>query len=214
MPGSPRRRGSSSARQAHDGTIADLGRIALAILATLTLSFALRVTAVASCIAPVLSEQIDRADVIAYGRVTAVGFGGAPLTFRPSVAYKGTVPSGSASVQVGPSNGVGATSVDYRVAAGTDQTLYLHHVGGSFATDSCSGSHEGPPTPQEARALGPGRPIDGASGIFGDLSDQPWFLPAVVGGLGTILMVGLATRWLIRPRRPRGETDFRGPGDP
>lgn len=124
-------------------------RSAIALAAALTLMAGLAGVAEASCLVPVVTDQIQRADVIAFGRITATSFNGSQLTFRATVVYKGTLPGGAVSVQTGPSSGGGATSVDYRAPAGDGHTLYLRRSGAELATDACSGSHPGAPGSQE-----------------------------------------------------------------
>src|SRR5438093_1001212 len=116
----------------------------------------------ASCIAPVLADQIVRADVIAYGSVASAAqlLSFPPrsvLRFRIERLYKGEA-SGEVQVAAGPSEGA-ATSVDYHAEDGTKHTLYLRRVGASFATDECSGSHGGPPSAAETKVLGEGRAV-------------------------------------------------------
>jgi len=143
--------------------------LAMLVLGSLA---ALARPAAGSCIQQDLAAQIARADVIAYGRVVSVGTGGGPLVFRATTIHKGTLDGGTVTVQNGPSTGV-ATSVDYRAAAG-DHVLYLQGSGRSFTTNDCSGSHSGPPTPDEIRLLGAGTAapagddgLGGEIGLFG-----------------------------------------------
>ncbi len=148
----------------------------------------------ASCIQQTTDDEIARADVIAYGRVTAVGPGGGPLTFRPATVFKGTL-AGSVSVDNGPSLGR-ATSVDYRAEAG-EHVLYLVRTGSGFTTNDCSGSHPGPPTADELRLLGAGAAVPAAP----DPSPLEGFAPLVPPLIG--LAVLLAVALLLARRRAR-----------
>lgn len=173
-------------------------RLGLSLAVACALSAGLAGSADASCIAPVVADLVQRADVIAYGRITATGFTGSPLTFRPSTLYKGKVEGGAVTVQAGPSSGAGATSVDYRAAGGSDHTLYLRRSGDLIATDACSGSHPGYPTAQELAVFGHGAPAEGGSDALADLLDQPWVTPAIAVGV-----LGLASLLFVVTRRRR-----------
>ncbi len=120
--------------------------------------------AAASCVRSSLEEQLRRAEIVAFGTVADMpaippGFA-REVTFRARAVLKGSLPS-VARVRLGPavpSAGpftTGFTSVDYRPAPG-DHVLYLRALAGAYETDSCSGSHPGPPTSDEQSALGAG----------------------------------------------------------
>lgn len=175
---------------------------------TIGFLLATRQAALGSCVAPVLSDQIQRADVIASGVVTAVGVGGDPITFRPSVVYRGTLSAGALSVRIGPrpegtSNPgvVVHSSVDYGASAGTVHTLYLRRAGSGLGTDSCSGSHPGPASGPEMNALGPGLALDSGTGPLAQLFDQLAALPPPMY-LGALLILVLTLLWLRSRRRP------------
>lgn len=158
--------------------------------------------ALASCRAPDLSEQIQRAEIIADGTVTAVGLGGGSLTFRPRALFKGSLPAGSVTVRTGPTAGA-VTSVDYSVAAGT-HVLYLRREGGAYVTDACSGSHPGPPSTDELRALGSGMLLGSEPTAIEVALDQPLMLPGIALGALIALVVALIIRRRVRGARPGG----------
>lgn len=108
----------------------------------------------ASCIQQTQADQIARADVIAYGRVTSVDRGAGTLSFRALAVYKGDPGPNAIAVQIGPGpRGFGAaTSVDYRAEPG-DHLLYLQRQGSDYTTNDCSGSHPGPASADELRLL-------------------------------------------------------------
>lgn len=130
------------------------------------------IPAAASCLAPQsLQEVADRADAVVYARV--IGFEGAPggAPGRFGFVQVERVLKGSAYTRIGVGIGPGseaggisgpaATSIDYQMERGTDHTLYLkQHSPAGYATDACSGSHPGPPTAEEERFFGPGKPPD------------------------------------------------------
>ncbi len=110
----------------------------------------------ASCIQQTQADQMARADVIAYGRVTSVDRGGGSLTFQALTVYKGDTGPDRITVAIGPGprgNNV-ATSVDYRADPG-DHLLYLQRAASGYATNDCSGSHPGAPSADELRLLAP-----------------------------------------------------------
>ena len=111
----------------------------------------------ASCIQQTQADQVARADVIAYGRVTSVDRGAGTLRFRPLAVYKGDPGPDQLTVRVGPGGGA-ATSVDYRVEPG-DHLLYLQRQGREYTTNDCSGSHAGLATADELRLLAAGKVI-------------------------------------------------------
>lgn len=130
---------------------------ALAVIGFALASLALAAApAGASCIQQTQADQIARADVIAYGRVTSVDRGAGTLSFRAVAVYKGDPGPNGITVQIGPGpRGFGAaTSVDYRADPG-DHLLYLQSRASGYETSDCSGSHPGPPTAQELSLLSP-----------------------------------------------------------
>lgn len=170
--------------------------------------------ALASCAPPVSVEEFaQRADAVVYGRVT--GFqDGAPFgppgrlaTFSVERVLKGSA-GASIVVAIGPEVGggpgvVGATSVDYNMAAGPDHTLYLRGQGsGRFETDACSGSHGGAPTPEEEAFFGPGRaPQPGNAAGPSDLERGLIALAAV-----SAVAAGAAVLLYVRRTRPGATT--------
>ena len=97
----------------------------------------------ASCAPQTLAEQAERADVVAFGNVSG-------SSFHVREALKGQVPA-TIQVRFGEGGPGVITSVDYTATNG-DHTLYLRRDGATYATNACSGSHEGAPTAEE-RAL-------------------------------------------------------------
>ncbi len=162
--------------------------VALVTVSTVGMHLVAAQWANGSCVVPVLAEQILRADAVASGLVTAVGFGENRLTFRSSVLYKGTVEAGPVTVQTGPSLPSGAigfitsvsSSSDYRADPGSVHTLYLRRDGDGFVTDSCAGSHPGSATNEEIAALGSGRAIDSGAGPLTQLLDQVVAVPMLI----------------------------------
>jgi len=146
-------------------------RLAIAALWSLSAVALAGVPADASCIPQQsIQEVADRADAVVFAQVE--GFegppGGPPGRFgfvRVERVYKGSA-YGRIGVGIGPDTGSGgvspaATSVDYQMATGTAHTLYLkQHAPAGYTTDACSGSHPGPPTAEEERFFGPGKPPD------------------------------------------------------
>jgi hypothetical protein len=179
-----------------------VGLIAVGVFGT---ALATEQWAIGSCVVPVLSDQIQRADVVASGVVTAVGFGENNVTFRPSIVYKGTVSADPMTVWTGPIPLSGsfftsvASSADYRAGAGTVHTLYLRRDPGRFVTDSCSGSHPGSATDREIAALGSGQVIGGEAGPLMQLIDQLVAVPVLI-----YLLLGLALIIVVQWLRSRG----------
>lgn len=116
----------------------------------------------ASCIQESVTDQIARAEIVAYGTLTGIRMTFAPaspvVTFRPERVLKGAL-TASVEVSFGPTHGGAITSVDYAGAPPEMHTLYLRAVGGSYETDACSGSHPGAPTAEEERLLGRGADV-------------------------------------------------------
>ena len=153
----------------------------------------------ASCIQQTQADQIARAEVIAYGRVTGVNRGAGTLSFRALAVYKGDPGPEQLSIQVGPGpRGVGvATSVDYRAEPG-DHLLYLQRQDGSYGTNECSGSHPGPATTDELRLLTAGKVITYAD-------PGPDTLAPIVGpALAGIAAVLVAALLFVRRRSAAG----------
>ena len=88
----------------------------------------------ASCAPQTLAEQAERADVVAFGNVSG-------SSFHVREALKGQVPA-TIQVRFGEGGPGIVTSVDYTATNG-DHTLYLRRDGSEYATNACSGSHEG-----------------------------------------------------------------------
>lgn len=158
--------------------------------------------AAASCAQQTPAEQAARADVIVFGTVTSIRMTLAPaspvIVFRPERVLKGTLTK-SVQVYLGPTRGGAVTSVDYAAASPQRHTLYLRDAhDGSFETDACSGSHEGPPTAAEEKLLGAGTPVDAAAD-GGDVG--PPVAAAVLALVAAALVVGLAVRWRVAGAR-------------
>ncbi len=130
-----------------------VGSLFLLVLAAAAMVLA-AAPARASCVPPVPADQIARAEVIAFGRVTGVDRGAGTVAFQALTVYKGDPGGAPITVQIGPGPRTfgGATSVDYRADPG-DHLLYLRKQDGAFVTDDCSGSHPGPATADELRLL-------------------------------------------------------------
>lgn len=213
VSGSSARQRSTPTRRASLRTAAC--RVPLAFALAIGLLLATPQVAGASCSAPVLADQIQRAELIASGVVTAVGLGGYPITFRPLVVYRGTLSAGPVSVRIGPrpegaSNPGFAvhSSVDYKAEAGTMHTLYLRRAGSAFDTDSCSGSHPGLASDAEISALGPGQALNSDTGPLAQLFDQLAALPLLLY-LGVSITVVLMFV-LLRSRRGPPMTPLSG----
>ena len=118
-------------------------------------------TAIASCVQTTVAERAALAEVVVYGTVTETRQTFAPasgvIRFRPERFLKGTLP-GEVEVYLGPTKGGAITSVDYSaVIRGEAHTLYLKAAGnGAWQTPTCSGSHVGAPTTEEASFFGAG----------------------------------------------------------
>ena len=132
-------------------------RVATVLAVAFSLLLAAAVPARASCIQQTQADQIARADVVAYGRVTSVDRSAGTLSFRALAVYKGDPGPDRLTVRLGPGGG-GATSVDYRAEPG-DHLLYLLRQGSDYTTNDCSGSHPGPATAEELRLLAAVTPI-------------------------------------------------------
>ena len=117
--------------------------------------------ALASCVQTTVAERAALAEAVVYGTVTETRQTFAPasgvIRFRPERFLKGTL-SGEVEVYLGPTKGGAITTVDYSaVIRGEGHTLYLRAAGnGAWQTDSCSGSHVGAPTADEASFFGTG----------------------------------------------------------
>jgi hypothetical protein len=126
----------------------------LTALAVLLLAL-LPAPANASCAPLSEAERAERAEVIAYGRVTAEARTNRTYyTVVLEQVFKGEPPN--PIVIQGPGQ---VTSVDYSLPVDSDHTLYLkRNSKGYYTTDACAGSHPGRPTAAEAKLLGEGRP--------------------------------------------------------
>ena len=170
----------------------------LAVLAMVAGALALAaVPARASCIQQTQADQIARADVIAYGRVTGVDRGAGTLSFRALDVYKGDPGPGNITVQVGPGprGGGVATSVDYRADPG-DHLLYLQRQGSEYATNDCSGSHPGPATADELRLLAAGNAI-----TYSDTGPDP--LDRLVGPVVAAIVAAAVAAFVVARRRAK-----------
>lgn len=148
----------------------------------------------ASCIQQTQADQIARADVIAYGRVTDADRGAGTLSFRALAVYKGDPGSDKITVRVGPGGGA-ATSVDYRVEPG-DHLLYLQGQGSAYSTNDCSGSHPGPATVDELRLLAAGKVI-----TYSD--PGPGTLDRVIGPAVAAIVAAAVAAVVVARRRAR-----------
>jgi hypothetical protein len=180
--------------------------IALAVVAVGAL---LGSAAEASCRPPApVAQNAAHADVVVYGRVSAVSGGfppGGSVTFQVQRVLKGTAQS-SIRVHVGPVPGT-PTSVDYGGALlGTDHVLYLRTSGsGEYTTDACNGSHAGAPTADEVAHFGPGTAPVAASGggLIDTVSTQAALLPAAAAIALLTFFILLLRRFAARPAAPR-----------
>ncbi len=153
----------------------------------------------ASCIQQTQADQIARADVIAFGRVTSVDRGAGTLTFQALTVYKGDTGPDRITVSIGPGprgNNV-ATSVDYRADPG-DHLLYLQRAASGYATNDCSGSHPGPPSVDELRLLAP---AGGTVLTYTPASDP---LDRFVGPAIATLAAAAVAAFLVARRRKSG----------
>ena len=148
----------------------------------------------ASCIQQTQADQIARADVIAFGRVTGVDRGAGTLSFRALSAYRGDPGPGRLTVRVGPGGGA-VTSVDYRVEPG-DHLLYLQRQGSEYATNDCSGSHPGPATADELRLLAVGPVI-----TYADTGPDP--LDRVIGPAVAAIVAAAVAALVVARRRAK-----------
>ncbi len=153
----------------------------------------------ASCIQQTRAEQIARADVIAYGRVESIDQRAGTISFRPLTVYKGDPGPEKLNVQIGPGpRSGGVTSVDYRADPG-EHVLYLQRQATGFETNDCGGSHAGPATADELRALTPpGTKIISYSDPGPDRFD-PWVGPGLAAL--AVAFVGAAL-FMWRRRKP------------
>lgn len=183
----------------------------LALCLTIAIGLLLATPAVASCApAAPMSERAARAAAVVYGAVTATD--AASLTLRIDRSLKGQL-AGSVRIFVGPGRGGAsgtavATSVDYRVAVGSDQVLYvIRGDDGALETNACIGSHSGPPDAEEiaffgaATSVGPAGP---SGGILAGETSQPSVVSALLaGGLVAALMTGTLATVLLKRRADR-----------
>ncbi len=163
--------------------------------------------ALASCVQLSLSEKVRMADVIAHGTIDQdfdrpSPLSGRTVTFRALRVLKGSLRAIAQvrmgpDVPAGPRDTVPLTSVDYRGTRG-EHVLYLRVVEGTYETNDCSGSHPGPPTPDEGLALGGGTAPDSASP-----TDQIAAL-GVLPLFAAIALVALITLGTLLRRARRG----------
>ncbi|HET8568624.1 MAG TPA: hypothetical protein VFM93_06535 [Candidatus Limnocylindria bacterium] len=128
------------------------------VLAAVALLLPLGGQAAASCRPPLpLGESAAGAVAVVHGTVESAA--GGALTLRVKRVLKGTA-GPRLSVFVGPGRGgpggtAVATSVDYGAAVGSEHVIYvIRGADGRLETNACVGSHEGPPTPEEAAFFG------------------------------------------------------------
>ncbi|MGH2449980.1 MAG: hypothetical protein ACRDGE_01670 [Candidatus Limnocylindria bacterium] len=166
-----------------------------AILAALILGSG-TAPALASCAPPrPAAENAADADAVVHGRVVELrggppgalgGVGAAELVVAVERVFKGEV-GATIVVRVGPGDGA-ATSVDYIAGFGTEHVLYLTGGDGGWTTNICTGSHEGPPTPEETAAFGTGAPPLPGSEAGAALGEPLLALAATLGA--TLFAVG------------------------
>jgi len=130
-------------------------RVLAVLLIAIVLTLVRATPGATSCRPPLpLPEQAALAMAVIHGTV-ADASGGA-LTVRVDRVFKGDAAT-PIRVFVGPGRGVGATSVDYAAASGSEQMLYLiHGTDGELETNACIGSHPGPATAEELAYFGAG----------------------------------------------------------
>jgi hypothetical protein len=179
-------------------------RLLAVLLIAIVLTLARATPSVASCAPPVpLADQAARAVAVIHGTVAAVG--GGTLTLRVDRVFKGEAATPT-RVYVGPARGVGATSVDYTVASGSDQMLYLiRGTDGELETNACIGSHSGPPTGDELAYFGVGTaPTAGSPEILVQLTGNH---PLSVTDLAALwvavalVLVGASSALIVLRRR-------------
>ena len=157
--------------------------------------------AAASCGQQIQADQVGRADVIAYGRVTSVDRGAGTLSFRALAVYRGDPGPNAITVQIGPGpRGFGAaTSVDYRAEPG-DHLLFLQRQGSDYTTNDCSGSHPGPPTAEELQLLSPaGAKVITYADPGLDLADR------IVAPAGAALAAAAVAAFVLYRRRRKSD---------
>lgn len=189
-------------------------RFATTALIALVMAFVSGVEAWASCPVPSLIDQIARADVIASGVVTAVGFRENRFTFQPARIYKGALAPGPVTVLNGLQSEPGSlvivsTSADYHAEAGTVHMLYLRREGSSLITNACTGSHLGAASGPEIAVLGGGRAVDSGGGPLAQLWDRIAAVPPIAY-LGALVVLLLTLLWLRSRRGPPPLTPLSG----
>lgn len=171
----------------------------VAALIVLASVFALGGTAQASCLAEPLSRHFARADVVLTGVVIAHE-NGDPRRLDVSVetVHKGSAPAritvtaGPAVPNAPPGTQV-ATSIDYYAEIASRHTLYLRLEASGYATDLCTGSHDGPPTAEE-RALFAASATPSPSPTVGGSEGQP---PARLPSTSTARDLGALAAGLV-----------------
>lgn len=148
-------------------------------------------TADASCLQQTLTEHAQRAEVVAFGTVSAG-------SFEIKQVLKGEA-SGTVQVRFGEGGGV-VTSIDYMHEDG-EHTLYLTRDGSGYATNACTGSHPGVPTAEERAFFGAGEVTSGgtASGATETSGAVTTYAPIALAA--ALLAAGLVALALIKLRR-------------
>ena len=169
---------------------------AIVVAAAAVTSLGISTPALASCVQQTTAEQIARADIVVHGTLTGIRMTFAPaspvVTFRPERVLKGSLDT-IVEVFLGPTHGGAVTSVDYNAAPPQAHTLYLRLRDGAYETDGCSGSHEGAPTADEEKLMGPGVLVGAA-----DHTSVPL---AIVAGLA-LAVVAVVAVTIVTRRRP------------
>lgn len=174
--------------------------VGIALLLAVALVPLAATPALASCVRQTTAEAAANAEVVVVGvvtetRQTFVAASGV-IRFRPERVLKGTLTT-EVQVYLGPTHGGAITSVDYTaVVRGERHTLYVRATGdGSYETNACAGSHEGPQTAEEEGVMGTGTLVAAAS----DASPSP-IVAATILALSALALIAIAVG-LRRARR-------------
>ncbi len=179
-------------------------RLLAVVVVVIGLSLVAATPSAASCAPPVpLVDRASAAVAVVHGTVIAAG--GGTLTVRLDRVFKGDAAT-PVRVFVGPSRGVGATSVDYTAEPGSDQMLYLiRGADGELETNACFGNHAGPATGEELAQFGPGTaPTAGSPEILVRLTGNHPLSVAELAPLSAglaLLVVGATGAVILRRRR-------------
>jgi hypothetical protein len=181
-------------------------RLLAVLVVAIILTVARGTPSAASCAPPVpLADRGALAVAVIHGTVASVG--GGALTLRVDRVFKG-VAATPLRVFVGPARGVGATSVDYTAASGTDQMLYLiTGLDGELETNACIGNHSGPATAEELAYFGAGvAPTAGSLEILVQLTgNHPPSVADFAAWAGLALVLIGAGAVIVARRRKTGE---------